>query len=269
MAGDLQVKRVNTLRAYMECIEGLMVPDVPLWFRGVGNESRPLMPSLYRHPSNGAVDFADLETRLLRRFRERSIPYQTSPWGVDDVWEMLFVMQHFGVPTRLLDWTENPYIGLFFALTSAEVDHNTHVAKKAAAVWVLKPEAWNRYALADITYSGEILSVDSESLKSYAPDPDWSNMRKLPVALYGLHNSPRIVAQRGVFTMFGTYTGSMHEAYANSACEEGTLVKIIIPRTKIWDLRHNLFRIGFTDSVVYPDLPGLASEMKREFGFVI
>src|SRR4051812_41381980 len=108
----------------MEQIEELMAEKVPLWYRGVGDASHTLIPSLYRHEGTAdAAAFMELEERILQRFRERSIPYQPIP--VDKDWELLFLMQHFGVPTRLLDWTENPYIGLFFALTDSRINHAT------------------------------------------------------------------------------------------------------------------------------------------------
>ncbi|HTA96782.1 MAG TPA: FRG domain-containing protein [Solirubrobacteraceae bacterium] len=133
MPTALRVDRIETLRQYMERIEELMsADDAPLWYRGAGKSSRALVPSLYRHTSiTEPQALMELEEKILQRFRERSIPYQ--PTRVEEEWDMLFLMQHFGVPTRLLDWTENPYIGLFFALTGAKVDHATGLTSATAS----------------------------------------------------------------------------------------------------------------------------------------
>jgi hypothetical protein len=90
----------------------------PLWFRGVGDSDYTLEPSLFRHPKRReSLDVLELEHELLLRFRQRSVPYLDRTVGDD--WDCLFLMQHFGVPTRLLDWSENPFVALYFALTSA------------------------------------------------------------------------------------------------------------------------------------------------------
>ncbi len=247
-----------------------MDAEAPVWYRGSGKAAHPLIPSLYRHPTiSDAGALIALEGRILQRFRERSIPYQPLPGAGAQDWELLFLMQHFGVPTRLLDWTENPYIGLFFAVTAATVDHDTGVAESPACVWALRPEEWTRQALADISYSGGVLSIGSDPLSSYTPSADPQYMRVAPVAMYGLHNSPRIVAQRGVFTIFGKETAPMEELFATADYSADSLVKIELPAERVGSLRKSLFSIGITDSVVYPDLAGLAVELKRYFGFKV
>ena len=266
----LKTKTITTLGEYMAVVEHLMGPGSPVWYRGAGKASHTLTPSLYRHPSkSSADDYADLESKILQRFRERSIPYQRPPMGSEEEreWEMLFVMQHFGVPTRLLDWTENPHVGLFFALTSAAFDYDSKVAHEDACVWALLPEAWNKQALADISYPGDILSVGSSQLKWYMPSGDIGLQRKIPVAMWGLHNSPRIVAQRGVFTIFGNHTDPMEKVLVDTPFDSDTLVKLIIPAASIQTLLAALSRIGITDSVIYPDLGGLAMELKRHYGY--
>lgn len=268
----LKTETITTLAEYMAVVERLMAPGAPVWYRGAGKATYTLTPSLYRHPTrSGAEDYADLESRMLQRFRERSIPYQRPPVGSKEEreWEMLFVMQHFGVPTRLLDWTENPHVGLFFALTSASFDYVDKVAGDDACVWAMFPEAWNRQALSDISYSGDILSVGSPSLEWYMPSGAIGLQRKVPVAMWGMYNSPRIVAQRGVFTIFGNRTDPMEDVLLETPFDPSILVKLVIPADAVGTLLEALPRIGITDSVIYPDLGGLAMELKRHYGYSV
>lgn len=177
----------------------------------------------------------------------------------------MFYMQHHGIPTRLLNWTESPFIALYFALSSSERDKKE---KTKAAFWMLDPEAWNRCALIDISYDGGILSSDREQVKSYIPNANLDERKNLPVMIYGTHNSSRIVAQRGTFSLFGKSLEPMEKCYENGDFEEGILEQIIIPAEHRDNLASSLFRKGVSDSTVYPDLNGLSLELKRLYGFV-
>jgi len=269
MPPTLTIKKISTLKGFIDSIESrLRATQSSLWYRGCGEGSYNLIPSLFRHPDKTDInDLLVLESHLIGRFKQRSVPYQNRE--LRDDWENIFFMQHFGVPTRLLDWTENPYISLYFALTDAMKKNST--PKTDAAIWILDPIAWNRKALHHIGFSGEVLALGDPPLEAYKPLTSSSTnpniMPSHPVALYGTHNSPRIVAQRGVFTIFGKDISPMEDIYISSDFPQDSLTKMIIPRAKIQSLLLSIISIGITDSVVFPDLDGLAKETKRFFGF--
>src|SRR5689334_1061338 len=116
---SIKSKAVKSLEAYIAIVEGLRPKRKGLlWYRGCGKASYELKPSLYRHKQSKTIeDFMSMEKLLLARFRQRSIPFHSRSLG--DAWEWLFLMQHYGVPTRLLDWSESPLMALFFAVTQA------------------------------------------------------------------------------------------------------------------------------------------------------
>lgn len=199
----INIHRPRSLPHYMEIVQGLQrTAGHPLWFRGNGQSRYKLVPTLYRHPHATSMDdLRKLERELMVRFRQRSLPYHSR--DLRDDWDALFFMQHYGVPTRLLDWTENSLVGLHFALMFARLPSSqSHVS---AVVWVLDPFAWNRVALSHVSYKGGPLTAGDDGLKGYAPSlPTSTAMGDFPVALYGAHNSARIVAQQGAFTIFGS-----------------------------------------------------------------
>jgi hypothetical protein len=121
--------------------------------------------------------------------------------------------------------------------------------------------------LQGIGFQGTILSPQDEMLKGYAPSSDINLMNILPVAMYGTHNSPRIVAQRGVFTIFGKNTAPMEEVYATFSFPQDSLLKLTVPTQQVAALLKAITSSGITDSVVYPAMDGLAREIKRFFGF--
>jgi len=271
-ATPLRVVELVSINQFIELVqEGIKRAGTPLWYRGCCDHSHGLIPTLYRHPTTReASKLIELETKILSRFRQRSVPYQSRP--LNSPWEHLFFMQHFGIPTRLLDWTENPYVGLYFALCG-KPDRYTGgapVYDSDAAVWMLDPVAWNKKALEDITWSGGVLTPgDDAPLSGYEPFQLPTMIKNYPVAIYGTHNSYRIVAQRGVFMIFGKSLLSMEETYQNLKFPEDTLLKVTIPHSRIGALMNALSDIGITDSVVFPDLDGLAKETRRSFGFKI
>ncbi len=240
-----------------------------LWYRGCGRDKHQLIPSLYRHSTKKtAPDIARLEQDLMMRFKQRSIPMRPRQFGDD--WDVLFFMQHYRIPTRLLDWTENPFIALYFAVMSAEFVRTAAgrpMFAAPAAVWILDPVTWNRQALAHQSYDEGVLAVGDEALKGYQPNRTFEGMNKSPVALYGSHNSPRIVAQRGVFTIFGQNTSAMEKAFQSEAFPESCLIKIVLLRKFLPSLRKATLDHGISESVVFPDLEGLAMEIRRDFGF--
>lgn len=240
-----------------------------LWYRGCGRNSYSLLPSLYRHKDARYGDkLSDLERRLMTRFRQRSIPFHSRT--LEDDWDALFFMQHHGVPTRLLDWTENPLIALHFALMAAPrrtTGPKRGTYEEAATVWVLDPVEWNHHALRHMSFDAGILTPGDDPLNGYKPAPSFAGMNKLPVTLYGSHNSPRIVAQQGVFTIFGQETTPMEKLFEAESFPFGSLARLVIAADIIGEMRNSLLRNGVTESVVFPDLEGLARELRRTFEF--
>lgn len=265
-------KKARSFREYVDCIENIRTTlGGSTWYRGVKDRSYWLQPTLYRHPDiTNIIELLRLEHELINTFRHRSIPYRTR--SLDEDWEALFFMQHYGVPTRLLDWTENPFMGLFFAVMSVNCERSSTGRisfKKETAVWVLDPVAWNRHALGSQSFSGGILSTEESELAPYAPGLESDLMNDLPIAIYGAYNSQRIVAQRGAFTVFGTRTHPMEQLHQAQRFPATCLQKIVITKSGLHEMRKTMMEYGITDSVVFPDLTGLARELKRHYKFEV
>jgi hypothetical protein len=88
-------------------IDGLLI------FRGVPDEDYELLPSIGRW--QGAINVREsYERQLFEEFKRKAIGYLSNK--PQDDWEWLFLAQHYGLPTRLLDWSTSPLIALNFAL---------------------------------------------------------------------------------------------------------------------------------------------------------
>lgn len=260
--------RPKTMADFLVQVEALQAASKnALWFRGAATASHRLIPSLYRHPTiTTETELQALESKLIIRFRQRSVPYHGR--DLSDDWESLFFMQHYGVPTRLLDWTENPFTALYFALmTGSPTSKDDGKNHQSAAVWILDPYSWNQAALKRVTYTGGPFVPGDRDLGAYNPGSTPSAANAHPVALFGAHNSPRIVAQQGVFTIFGTSRVPMENLVRDDTIPASALSRVVIPPSRTLRMRDSLLNFGVTESTVFPDLEGLARETKRLFGF--
>lgn len=268
----VKVKSVDSLEGYISLVEKLRSKrGKRLWYRGCGKASHKLKPSLYRHKKHQTIDeILVLEKELLARFRQRSIPFHSRP--LTDEWEWLFLMQHYGVPTRLLDWSESPLMALFFAVTLAAHKigkSGRPVFSGDACIWLLDPEKWNKHSVSLKSFPGSVLTTDDANSTAYKPVGNVATMKPSPIALYGAHNSQRIVAQRGVFVCFGKDTRPMEVAYDKEGFPADCLMKLVLKKGRLPHLHEALRRQGITDSVAFPDLDGLAREIKREYSFEV
>ncbi len=122
-------------------------------FRGVSRSSYELQCSLAR-VADAQSPLGDIEDDALGEFKALSRRWLRDPPDDDDMLGWFAVMQHYGAPTRLLDWTASPFIGLFFALRTQ--------GDETAAVWTL-----NR---SSATKHHNVASVRRDSARPWGSD---------------------------------------------------------------------------------------------------
>lgn len=209
------------------------------WYRGVSDGSYSLLPGLYRYMHLDEEEIRSefqLKARPLLRDEPRS------------EWEWYFLMQHHGLPTRLLDWTTGALLGLYFAVRS-------NPGEKDAAVWVLDPWALNSFAasLDELILSSEAKAAPY--LKPLYRKKSQKKLPRLPIAVVPPYNSARITVQRGTFTVHG------HEPRGLEQLFQKRLIKIRIPKKSVLLMRRELRTCGIGEFTVFPDLDGLCREI--------
>ena len=186
-----------------------------------------------------------------------------------DDWYWYFLMQHYGCPTRLLDWTTSPLVALYFAVR--------HPKDGDAAVWVLDPWRWNRAHVKDLY--GPAISGWKET-KPYllkledAFDSDRSENQTAkvwPMAIEPPHIDRRIAAQGSKFLMFGKEKDMLNSPAVNNRVKKkgkhAIVDRIIIPRTKAEPILSELNTLGINQGSLFPDMEGLGGHISWEWKF--
>ena len=142
-----QLQIVRTLGELIDTIDKLNQKEV-LWYRGHENKDWELIPSVQR------PEFAGREQYLANDFyMKASVTLLTKPdYRNYSAW--LSIMRHYGLPTRLLDWSRSPLIAAYFATQNWEREEYGD-----GCIWILSPSKLN----AEEGFQEYLYSIDSHT----------------------------------------------------------------------------------------------------------
>ncbi len=251
----METRKIASVAQFIEQIKSDIASWPVAWFRGEPQTKTPLLPKLYRLRRDGTPHD---ENALLQLFRLKA-PIYAGEYCPDreatDQW--LFLAQHFGLPTRLLDWTESALVGLHFALLEPEpvvwalnaVDLNQlSVTGQRQLVGKFRfPLTWFSFPNHNPINIGSINIAGAWELNQRGVD--------LPVAILPTAMHPRITVQRSCFTVHGLCKSSLVHQVPQ------LLIQLQVDPAQRTNMRADLRRLGIDHSTVFPDLAGLAREL--------
>lgn len=245
MAPAFTIKEAKSIPQYLGIFEDIVAQwsdrlhgMTRPWCRGQASAAWGLCPGEYRPGVSLNAD------EIRSEFHLRALPLLQRLPSSD--WEWYFLMQHYGLPTRLLDWTTGSLLGLYFAV-------RTDAGKEDAAVWVMDPWAFNKHTVG----KSELFLATDKAMLQYLPKL-YSKHMKLPdppAAIVPSHNSDRITVQRGAFTVHGSSRCGIELMFT------ARLVKIVIPKTDAIAVKRALRMAGIGEFTVFRELDGLCREI--------
>lgn len=215
------------------------------WFRGQADAEWQLIPGLYRFKE---ADEHELRSDFERRARPLAVEEKLfTPW------DWYFFGQHYGMPTRLLDWTEGSLLALYFAIRSG-------ISGRDAAVWALDPWWLNTQVL----NKNEVMLPTEPEITPYLPHIfSKETLPPFPTAIAAPHVSRRMAVQRACFTIHGRIPDGFSEV-AKDGDMKG-LAKIVVPHQKLPSIQKDLHTCGISETTVFYDLEGLVRELKGDW----
>jgi FRG domain-containing protein len=247
---------ISSVADLLERLPQIYKREKKVWFRGHSSEHWHLEPSLSRHR------LLDSEIQLIKQFKQNAFQFLDRPPESEADW--IFLMQHYGVYTRLLDWTESPLVGLYFALLDSEEFINKST-KPAAALWCLYPCKLNEISGIVLKPRDDIPAFGHEKeLDDYLPSIVRSGIStKDPVAIMAPRKFARVYAQKGVFTILHRESVCIEDLKDTKDGQEH-LVKLRIPRKSIHRLRRELLHLGIDKVAVFPQLENVAEKVVED-----
>lgn len=212
-----------------------------LWFRGQASAEWGLVPTVHRDYDEEG------EHNLAAHFRLSAATRHPTTPDLSDLSAWISIMQHFGLPTRLLDWTTSPLVALFFALESAD-------QTETAAVWALVPSSLN--ALSKFQAKQTFVLSGPEARPLLLAGLERGPVVDDVLAVMGQDVDLRMTLQQGAFTLHGT-NAPLNE-HPNAS---GFLAKFTISHSARKIISEELWFLGVRRASLFPDLANLALDL--------
>lgn len=246
-------REIRDLNEYISVVTNLVPTQFyKPWYRGISSDKLKLIPKLYRSKFNNFPKFA--EEDLIGDFTRKAKAIHKGPVYNYSHWEWYHLMQHYGMPTRLLDWSESPLVALYFAIDNDK-------SSSAPCVWVLDPFGLNNLS-ADkkVVFfsdpSGQT-EEDREAIDRYKFDVE--ALPRFPLAISPPYIDNRLQIQMGCFTIHGRVKNGLYNMSKEG--DEYILIKLKIRRKSVPKLRKQLLTCGISKSYLFPGLESLSEEI--------
>lgn len=218
---------INTINNVSEYLDVIRKRGFVCCYRGQ-TQDWPLIPSLGRLKDRNFLDgLLEIEEEIVEKFTQYSYPYLENKSM--SYFEYLIQAQHHGLPTRLLDFTSNPLIALYFAIEE-------NISNTDGVVWGI-----------DEFEQTKTPSINENKIIFYAPT----------------HINNRIINQNSIFAVFPIKRNT-EEIAPLETYNLRIFQKIIIPSNVKESIKNELNFLGINKMSIYPGIEGIVQKIKEE-----
>jgi hypothetical protein len=237
---------ISALSDFFAVFHTALAPGNIFWFRGHSSIEYILAPSALRYKTIQLRERALGIVADMKRYVGMKLP---RPPASEDHLGWMQVAQHYGLPTRLLDWTQNAAVALFFACTE-NLD-------KDGLVIILSPIELNQAVDPKLTRIFDY-ERDSSIINPYFTLAGRTNIRgRRTIAINPTWNTDRIALQQGFFTLHGSRKFELDRTQASS------LVYVPILREHKESLLHELELVGIGEMFIFPEAEHVCNHLRR------
>lgn len=243
---------VRTIDELLQFVNGLYQKHgLRLWYRGEENAALTLVPSIQRSKKR-----IDSERYITNDFYIRAKQILNNPPAKHNYAGWVSLMQHYGMPTRMLDWSQSPLIAVFFAAETYR-----EVPETDAGVWVLAPGLLNEMeGFGNCIYPIDADTTQEMLLPAFKHSHHNPDVRDKILACSSTEKDLRMYAQQSNFTVHNSLRR------LEDICDENMLYKIIIPAGRKKYFIDSLRVFGITEGSIYPDLDHISSDLIDSYG---
>lgn len=229
-------------------------------YRGLPNIDYHLQTSLQRNCKDKQCD---IEKSILRNFTKYAAI--EDPELQKSIWRQLMIGQHHGLPTRLLDWTYSPLIGLHFATSGEDLEG---MDQHDCVLWRIDINELNsmlpeKYINVLENENAYLFTVDMlmkivDDLDKYDDDmKDGAMLLLEPPSI-----DQRIINQ---YSYFSIVPNSLEDIEAFLDVKTSNSTKYIIKKELRWKIRDVLDQMNINERIIFPGLDGISTWIKRHY----
>lgn len=273
-------------------------PDRTVWvFRGHNCSSYELEPSIER-AAKGKGEWAALESMVLDEFQAKArMHMDLSDWRSNDRLSWLALMQHYGIPTRLLDFTYSPYVALYFAIRNRLTRHKAG----SVAIWAIdaqalvtqakkrrregdKAERKRKSARGERTRIFKVPPYPGSNSDSLHHERvSWADLLSKALGGAGFHKNvfnreglialalppvqnQRLSSQQGAFLLNGADDLTFKESLFKmmNGCQDGWYQVLAINPSILDEAERKLFQMNVHELSLFPDMEGLGGFIRQK-----